>query len=867
MKIIYILIAISMWCISSIYAQHAFLDQGLLEHLDTAEENELIPIMLVLEDKIDITALKVEFSINRIPVNKRGQIVMQRLKTKANETQPQIVSIIENSELPFHNLQRFWISNTIALEAVPALINLLANNEAIGQIDLNPAVYSLQTPSRGSESTSKSIGGIEPGLEAIGAPDIWAMGYSGHGRMAMSFDTGVNTNHPALAERFLANLMPIEATWFPYNSDLPGDKPSSHGTHTTGTMLGLDPATSDTIGVAPQAYFIATDPTVDNIVNLQPFSNLILGYEWAMNPDGDDSTSDDVPDVINNSWGRSNDPDNPQWEECSESFASVFDAVLAAGIANVFSAGNGGPNDETISLPHNINTGLVNSFTVAAVNSEGSHIVADFSSRGPSLCGGEGSLLIKPEVSAPGINVRSSVGDSDYEFKNGTSMSAPHVSGAILLLKEAFPQVSGEELQLALYYTAVDLGTPGEDNIYGMGIINLPNAFAYLSETYDPAPPQILVDDLAIVSIDQPMFELGCGVEVSPIISVSNLGINPIESYTIRYDINGQNESEFVVNESIASDETIQQSLPSIAYSGSGLMELHIWIDEITDDYDLFNNHRTTRWQQLLSMDIGGTMLFSEDFENGIDENIWSISNPDSDITWDSLVVLQIDGTMGKAAWVNHPEYTAIESQKDGLITPLLTNTGIDEAYNLTFDLYYRKRGSSDFTQDTMAVYFNDGCTNLEEIWRAGGSELWTNDDGQQNAFPESADEWTTISLDLPLPTSESFYINFESINRRGNNMLIDNILISTALSTKNITPVDFEMFPNPAKSLVTIKPNSSQQASSIEVRDISGRSLLKLKVTKSIYSIDVDKFASGVYMVTISYESGQEQTQKLIVE
>ena len=69
-------------------------------------------------------------------------------------------------------------------------------------------------------------------------------------------------------------------------------------------------------------------------------------------------------------------------------------------------------------------------------------------------------------------------------------MAAPHVSGALLLLKEAFPNLSGEALMLALYYTCTDLGIPGEDNNYGMGVISLPAAYEYLIQRgHTPTPP------------------------------------------------------------------------------------------------------------------------------------------------------------------------------------------------------------------------------------------------------------------------------------------------------------------------------------------------------------------------------------------
>ena len=56
---------------------------------------------------------------------------------------------------------------------------------------------------------------------------------------------------------------------------------------------------------------------------------------------------------------------------------------------------------------------------------------------------------------------RSSIPGRGYEAYDGTSMATPHASGAVLLLKEAFPQATGEQILLALYNTAIDLGTPG----------------------------------------------------------------------------------------------------------------------------------------------------------------------------------------------------------------------------------------------------------------------------------------------------------------------------------------------------------------------------------------------------------------------
>ncbi|MCA1763505.1 MAG: S8 family serine peptidase, partial [Flavobacteriales bacterium] len=717
----------------------------------------------------------------------------------------------------------------------------------------------------------KTPGGVEPGLEAINARALWDMGYTGNGRIAMTYDTGVWTDHPAHEDRFLANRMPILSTWFAYDSPIPTDKPSSHGSHVTGIMLGLEEETADTIGVAPRAYFIATDPIVSNTADIKPLTDLMFGFEWSLNPDGDESTSDDVPDVINNSWGRSN--DNPDWDVCPEFVVPVFDAVLAAGIANVFSAGNEGPNSETIGVPHNINTGLVNSFTVAAVTASSSPVVADFSSRGPSLCGGEGSLLIKPEVSAPGISVRSTVSNGGYDNFSGTSMAAPHVSGAVLLLKEAFPDVSGEEILLALYNSANDLGVPGEDNTYGMGMIDVEAAYELLSETNTPTPPASAEIDMEVVSINAPSATLLCdpSLTLTPEITVRNNGTGDISDFEINVQINNADITSIPANVELSAGEATNITLDPASYSVQDINELHVWISPVDNEYDVLNNHQVHRWVVPASHDLGQG-LFSETFDDGISPEVWTIVNPDGNITWDTASVLQIDGATGYAAWMNHPGYNNILSQKDFLISPVMVNVD-GENQNLSFDLYYRQGGNNDFTWDTLGVYLNEFCEgNLESIplLEAGGEDLFTNDDNDNNAFPELPDEWETKTFDFTLSeTAEQFYISFVSRNRRGNNLLIDNIRIGGPLGVGDMANEvsDFVVFPNPGKGAFRVEIANGKIAESAQVFNAVGQLVNQSFPRANAFTLDLNNLASGVYLLQVRLGGGETVSHRVVVQ
>ncbi|RMF60671.1 MAG: T9SS C-terminal target domain-containing protein, partial [Calditrichaeota bacterium] len=319
----------------------------------------------------------------------------------------------------------------------------------------------------------------------INADKLWKRGVTGKGRLVMGLDTGVDGNHPALSARWRGNDpgVPPNAAWFdPDGSTFPFDN-NSHGTHTMGTMAGLDTLTHDTIGVAFEAKWIAAR-TIG--AGGDYTSNNIAAYQWAMNPDGDPNTIEDMPDAIGCSWR------DPYVEDCNPVYAMTLSAVEAAGIAVVFSAGNqgGAPNSSTITKPKNLNMTLVNTFATGGINANVPDLPAYVNtSKGPSRCGGVGSQLIKPEASAPAVGVRSAVPGGGYGNKTGTSMACPHVVGAIALLKQVAPHLTGSEIKLALYQTARETPAdiyPGEDNTYGMGLIDVWAAFLSLGAPEAP---------------------------------------------------------------------------------------------------------------------------------------------------------------------------------------------------------------------------------------------------------------------------------------------------------------------------------------------------------------------------------------------
>jgi subtilisin family serine protease len=206
-------------------------------------------------------------------------------------------------------------------------------------------------------------------------------------------------------------------------------------------------------------------------------------YEWFVAPtdlEGNNPDPEAAPHVINNSWSC------PDWEGCDDLtvLRTVVENVRAAGIVTIHAAGNSGPDCGTIDEPAAIYDA---SFTVGATSGKtvDNEYIAGFSSRGPAVIGEE--INLKPDVTAPGQSINSSLPGGIYGILSGTSMAAPHVAGLVALAISADPSLSGQVDQLeqlisrsALAKTSAENcgGVPGDqvpNNVYGYGRIDALN--------------------------------------------------------------------------------------------------------------------------------------------------------------------------------------------------------------------------------------------------------------------------------------------------------------------------------------------------------------------------------------------------------
>jgi len=849
--------------LSNLYSQTAIVTSSLSQKLNELNSSEYVKVNVVFTSQVHFGLLNAKFKAENTPLNERAKTVIRKSMKMAESSQLPVIEFLNNNSNKVKSFKRLWIINMMTIHATKDIVEQLSYTPGVDYIEeFDHFTGKPIDIMKGESSNLKSIGGIEPGLSAINAPALWAMGYTGKGRRYYSIDTGVWPQHPALTDNWLGNYQPINQAWYGIDSPTPVDKNGSHGTHTAGTVLGLEPATNDTIGVAFNAYFMVSDPIVTTASAIKPLPDYIDVFEFALNPDGDTTTTDDIPDAINNSWGIDQHHDT---SICSGYVTQMFDAIEAAGIANVFSAGNEGPADTTIGQPQYVSTGLVNTFTVGAVNGAiPTFPITSFSSHGPTACPVGGSLKIKPEVVAPGYNVRSSVDLNNYASYNGTSMAGPHAAGAVLLLKEAFPNVSGEEILLALYNSAIDLGVAGEDNTYGKGMIDVLAAYNHLSLTYTPTPPNTFKYDIAVKEIVSPTSDLFCNQNIIPQIIIENEGDSTITSAQIIYQLNEEPISTYNWTGTLISGDTTLINLPSITALGFGEYELKIKaeIDTLNFECDYINNQRVHRFNLRTNI---STLPYSEDFENmKIDSSEWLVRNHDGLRTWDTITTFGLNNNTYSATMQMY-SYSG-SKQLDELISASIILPAQDSIF-LRFDLAYQLYHS--IIADTLRIYISDDCgASFNEIYNKYDTLLQTHDTTTQNFSALYPHHWRKEYVDITSYANNDVILKFVTTNKSGNNLYLDNIWVyegAEPVGIKEELIKEITIYPNPTENNVTIDLGTNDiQSASIEVLDLVGKIIYKKDVNQKLNAINMSNYSNGIYLIKFSNKKGTI-TSKLI--
>lgn len=436
------------------------IDPQLLVSTMAAGQSNMVEALI----KVKGSANKNILNPNQHYLDKR-QTWMEHLQTTTNTAQSDLLNWLQRNSIEHKS---FWVNNTILIRADRSVLNTLAARNDVIFIYGNPKIqkrFPTPEPMAANLDSFATLAGPEWGVAKINAPQVWAAGVTGAGVTIAGEDTGYKWDHPAIKGKYRGwngssanhNYNWHDATHSGTASCAPNQvvpcDDNGHGTHTIGTMVG-DDGTGNQIGVAPGAKWIGCRNMIGGAGTPATYTECL---QWLIAPtdlNGQNPDPSKAPDISSHSWGC------PVSEGCTSAdiLKTAVENVVNAGIMVVAAAGNDGSACSTIGDPPAIYDAA---FTIGSTTS--TDAMSSFSGRGPVAS----ASRVKPDVSAPGSNVRSAWNNGAYNTISGTSMATPHVAGAAALLIAANPALRGQPAQIAAILRASAVTTISNTQVCG----------------------------------------------------------------------------------------------------------------------------------------------------------------------------------------------------------------------------------------------------------------------------------------------------------------------------------------------------------------------------------------------------------------
>lgn len=343
---------------------------------------------------------------------------------------------IEEEVGTLDDVDRFEVIDAFSATVTEEQIATLADSPEVEHVEEDSPVYAFNASAQQSFGVAKARSDA-PGLDgdSDGAPTA----YSGRDLVAAVIDTGIDKAHPDLDGGKVIGFKDF------VNDRSGAYDDQGHGTHVAGTIAGEGTSgTDDGRGVAPGAGLVGVKVLDSN--GSGRTSDVVAGIDWVVAHKGDYGI-----EAINLSLGTSGCSDG------TDADSQAVDRAVQAGIVVAVAAGNEGPGRCKIGSP-GAAAGALTVGAMADTGAGGFH-QAYFSSRGRTLDG-----RLKPDVSAPGVKIRSAKANSTgYETLNGTSMATPFAAGTALLMLDADSDLAPDEIRRKMRDTAIDWGL-GDDN-------------------------------------------------------------------------------------------------------------------------------------------------------------------------------------------------------------------------------------------------------------------------------------------------------------------------------------------------------------------------------------------------------------------
>ena len=453
------------------FAGAGMIHPQLAEKLGNLNNNETIAVIVHMKAQADLTIM---------PKGTTKAEKLLYLKEFAREHQAELLSYLRSQDDKIKNLRTFWIFNGMVLTTTKDLIKKIAQREDVDYV-IDDFIVKIDTKVDPKQSQVDDTRAPEWNITTVSAPQCWNDGFDGAGIITGNIDTGCEVSHPAFHGRWVSGgwYDAVNGQSTPYDDH-------GHGTHTMGTICGGDGNGSDPndIGVAPGANFIAAKAFDSN--GSGQSSWIHDAFQWY----GTQNVQ-----VCSNSWGSSS-TSTEFWQDCLN--------LRNLGIYVVFAIGNSGPGSGSATAPGNFPT-----VTGVGATDSGDNI-ASFSGRGPAPNQSPWNDTqywerpdwnrTKPDISAPGVNIRSSIPGGGYQGGwDGTSMATPHVAGAVTIMLQKNPALDYNTIYNILldYADHPSQGSPYPNNNYGWGRLN---CYAALNAVPSGNMPNIILTRTQVVN-------------------------------------------------------------------------------------------------------------------------------------------------------------------------------------------------------------------------------------------------------------------------------------------------------------------------------------------------------------------------------
>lgn len=540
------------------FASMLAIDPELRSEMNLRGDNDPIEIVVLMKAQYDPQQLCRQAAFLPTKAERRDYVVNE-LKAFTEASQYDLKRTLAEMEQQgmVSSVRSLWSANALYFSATKQAILDLSERTDIERISLiqqHPCI-----PETGMATAAPVSREITPNITQVNADQVWALGYTGQGVVVGVVDSGVNYNHQDLADHLWdgGEAFPHHGYDIVNDDDDPMDD-KGHGTHVAGIVCGDGTSGSQT-GVAPDATLMCVKTTAAD--GFGGAVNIAGGMEWAV---------EHGCDLINLSQGMAGAGISDK-----EIFRRACESILDAGIVALVCAGNEGnvflqmayPIPDNVRVPGScpppyldpdqmVNPGGL-SCVVAVGAVDYNDVAADFTSQGPvtwqdtesgDYAYNPGIGLIRPDVCAPGVNIKSLdyQNTSGYTYYDGTSQATPCVAGIVALMLCKNPELTPAQICQILEETSVRL-TPTKSNVTGVGRVD---ALAAVNAVPDWDGTTETIDGGALVypnpSIDG--FNVQCeGLTGIEVFSMDGKMIKSIEPIGSQCFIDGLNSGMYLV--------------------------------------------------------------------------------------------------------------------------------------------------------------------------------------------------------------------------------------------------------------------------------------------------------------------------------